>query len=145
MCYMVYVSTDCADDLSLQNSDLVRFERPSAEKQCPCPPRLRPELTWFVASASGCSCTFRHLHPESVELGFGEPEGWCPEEAEPIDATKRLYEILKAIVERGHHVEVLDCWSGTEDVDPVPLDVSLSQVPAEHFRLFEGHLFTLKP
>jgi hypothetical protein len=145
MCYMVYVSTDCTDDLSLQDSSLVRFERPSAEKASPCPRVLRPERAWFVASASGCSCTFRHLCRESISLGFGEPEDWCPEEPEEIDATKQLYSVLRALVERGHDVEVLDCWSGEEDVEPVVLDVSLSQVPAAHFRLFEGHLFRLKP
>jgi hypothetical protein len=142
---MVYLSTDCADDLSLQDCDLVRFERPSAERQTAFPRALRSDHIWFVASVSGCSCTFRHLHPDSVGLGFGEPEDWFPEEADAIHATRRLYDVLRALVERGHRVQVLDCWSSTEDLDPVPLDVSLSQVPAGHFRLFEGHLFTLKP
>ena len=49
------------------------------------------------------------------------------------------------MVERGHLVEVLDCWNGDEDTEAVPLEVSLSQVPADSFRLFEGYLFTLRP
>jgi hypothetical protein len=144
MCYMVYISTDCADDLSAKTSDLVRFGKPSIEKQSPCPKLLKHEHKWFVGSKSGCSCTFRHLCRESVEIGFGEPQDWFPEEAEAIDATKRLYAILKDIVQRGCQVELLDSWSGDEDKDALPLDVSLSVVPADHFRMFEGHLFTLR-
>ena len=142
---MVYISTDCGEDLSLQTTDLVRFEEPSPASQSPSPRVLKHEHKWFVGSKSGCSCTFRHLCVESVDLGFGEPEDWFPETPDDIDATKRLYEILKEMVRRGHQVEILDWWSGDEDKDAVPLDVSLSQIPADHFRLFEEHVFTLKP
>jgi hypothetical protein len=145
MCYMVYMSTDCADDLSRQSSDLVRFGRPSVETYSPCPRILKHEHRWFIGSKSGCSCTFRHLCRESVDLGFGAAEDWLPEEHDEIDATHQLYEILKDIVQRGHQVEVLDCWSGDEDKDAVAVDVSLTEVPVDHFRLFEGHMFTLKP
>lgn len=145
MCYMVYISTDCADDLSLRSSDLVRFERPSADTQSPCPRVLKHEHTWFVGSTSGCSCTFRHLCRDSVDLGFGDVQEWFPEEEEAIDATTRLFDVLREMVQHGHQVDVFDCWSGDEDLEAVPLDVFLSQVPAGHFRLFEGHLFTLRP
>jgi hypothetical protein len=73
MCYMVYISTDCADDLSVHTSDLVRFEKPTVEKQRPCPRILKHEHKWFVGSKSGCSCTFRHLCRGSIGLGFGQP------------------------------------------------------------------------
>ena len=145
MCYMVYMSTDCADDLSRQSSDLVRFGKPSVETYSPCPRILKHEHKWFIGSKSKCSCTFRHLCRDSVDLGFGAPEDWFPEEQDDIDATHQLYDILREIVHRGHHVEVLDCWSGDEEDDAVPLDVSLAEVPVDHFRLFEGHVFTLKP
>jgi hypothetical protein len=142
---MLYLSTDCADDLSLRTSDLVRFERLPAERQAPCPRVLKHEHKWLVGSKSGCSCTFRHLYSGSVGLGFGEPQDWFPEEKDSIDATRRLYGVLKEMVERGHQVEVFDCWGQSEDAVAIPLDVSFTQVPAGHFRLFEGHLFTLKP
>lgn len=144
MCYMVYISTDCKDDISALTSDLVRFEKPSAERQAPCPQILKHEHKWFVGSKSGCSCTFRHLCRESVELGFSEPLNWFPEEAVGIDATHGLYAILNDLVQRGCQVDLLDCWSGDEDEDAVCLDVSLSQVPVGQFRMFEGHLFNLK-
>ena len=145
MCYMVYISTDCADDLSRQSSDLVRFGKPSVETYSPCPPILKHVHKWFVGSKSECSCTFRHLCRDSVDLGFGVPEDWFPEEEAEIEATREFYGILKEMVQQGHHVEVLDCWSGDEEKDAVVLDVSLSEVPVDHFRLFEGYLFMLKP
>jgi hypothetical protein len=80
-----------------------------------------------------------------VELGFGEPQEWFPEQADGIDATYRLYAILSRMVHRGYQVELLDCWSGDEDEEAVSLDVSLGQVCISGFRLFEGHLFNLRP
>lgn len=145
MCYMVYVSTDCADDLSRLSSDLVRFEKPSAETYSTCPRILKHAHKWFVGSKSQCSCTFRHLCRESMGLEFGAPEDWYPEEQDHVDATHQLYSILKGIVQRGHQVDVLDCWSGDEGQDAVALDVSLTDVPVDHFRLFEGYVFELKP
>ena len=143
MCYMVYLSTDSAGDLTLRNSDRVRFEKPSADIQAPPPPVLKHEHRWFVGSRSGCSCGFRHLPDQSVGLGFDQPEDWFPEDREDIEATLRLYEILKDLVLRGHQVDLIDCWSGDDGREPVPLVVSLSEVPAERYRLFEGHAFTL--
>lgn len=145
MCYMVYMSTDCADDLSRQSSELVRFGNPSAATSSPSPRILKHAHQWFIGSKSECSCTFRHLGGESVGLGFGPPADWFPEKPDEIRATHRLYQVLKHLVEHGHQVEVLDCWSGDEDREAVPLEVSLAKVPPAHFRLFEGHLFTLKP
>ena len=145
MCYMAFLSTDCADDLSQRTSDRVRFERPSAETDTPCPPHLKSLHNWFLGSKAGCSCTFRHLSRESVELGFGAREDWYPEEEDELVATRELYETLRDLVQRGHHVELLDCWSGEEGDAPIPLEVSVSEVPVDHFRLFEGYLFTLKP
>lgn len=142
---MVYMSTDCADDLSRLSSDLVRFEKRSAATYSPSPRVLKHEHRWFIGSKSGCSCTFRHLCHESVELGFGAPEDWFPEEPDEIHATHELYRTLKDLVKHGHQVELLDCWSGDEQKEPVPLDVSMAQVSPEHFRLFERHLFTLRP
>ena len=144
MCYLVYLSTECADDLSRQTSDLVRLERPPVDWRPPGPHVLTHPHNWFVGSKSGCSCTFRHLHRDSVSLGFEGRQDWFPEDDEAIEATRQLYEILRDLVDHGHRVELLDCWSEEEDRAAVPLDVSLSQVPPDAFRLFEGHLFKLR-
>jgi hypothetical protein len=138
---MVYISTDCADDLAAQTSDGVRFAKLSQESRPPCPRILKYQHKWFVGSKSGCSCAFRRLCRESLELGFGPKQDWYPEGEQEIDATKRLYNILKDIVQRGFQVELLNCWYGEEDSDAVKLHVSLSRIPADHFRLFEGYLF----
>ena len=146
MCYMVHISTDCTDDLSCRTSDLVRFASPSDKTYTPCPRILKHDRKWFVGSKSGCSCTFRHLGGESVRLGFGAPEDWFPEEQDGIDATHQLYVILKEMVQRGHQVDLFDGWCGNEDnLEAVQLDVALSKVPMDHFRLFEDHVFNLKP
>jgi len=152
MCHMLYLATDCPDDLWCKNSDLVRFEKLSSERfgrqlsepSSRSPRMLTHEHQWFVGSKSGYSCTFRHLIRESVSLGFGAPEHWFPEEQDAIAATHQLYTILAAIIERGHHVELLDCWNGDEDKEVTRLDVSLTDVTIDDFRLFEGHLFNLK-
>jgi hypothetical protein len=52
---------------------------------------------------------------------------------------------LNDLIQRGCRVDLLDCWSGDENKDVVALDVSLAQVPADRFRMFEGHLFNLTP
>lgn len=142
MCYMVYLATDCPDDFSCKSSDLVRFTKLSGEA-CSKLRNLNHEHKWFVGSQSGCSCTFRHLCRESVGLGFRAPENWFPEKQDAIDATLQLYDILKEIVQRRYQVELLDCWSGDEDEDALFLDVSLTAVSSDHFRLFERHVFHL--
>lgn len=98
-----------------------------------------------VGSKSGCSCTFRHLCRDSIDLSFSEPHDWFPEEADGIDATNRLYAILTNMVQRGCPVDLLDCWSSDEEEVAVSLDISIREVPANHFRMSEGHLFNLKP
>lgn len=144
MCYVLYLATDCPEDLAARSSQLVRFER-AGDEGLPSIGILTQPHRWFVGSKSGCSCTFRHLYRDSVDLGFGAPEDWYPEEQDALDATRELYEIVKGIVERGHEVELLDCWHGDEDKVAVTLDVSLGEVSAGQFRLFEGYLFRLRP
>lgn len=150
MCYMVYISTNCPDDLSALSSHAVRFEQPKAENYTPCPAIFNSHKTlgcqtWYVGSATGCSCTFRQLCKESIELGFDIPQEWYPEDSEEIQATLLLYEILCDIVQRGFSLSLLDCWSGDEHLDPNPLEVSCSAIAADQFRLYEGYQFIFKP
>ena len=143
MCYMLYLSTDCAEDLAARNSDLVRFEKP--DPRFPAPPALKNDHVWFVGSKSGCSCTLRHLCRGNTNFDFREPQEWFPEESDAIAATKQLYAVLDEIVRRGGQVDLADVWI-SEEIPPLqPLEVSLSKVSADCFRLFESHLFTLRP
>ena len=142
MCYMLYLSTDCAEDLAPRNTDLMRFEKP--DPRFPAPPALQHAHVWYVGSKSGCSCTFRHLCRGNAEFDFREPEDWFPEEPDAIAATQQLYAVVAEIVRRGGQVDLADVWI-SEGIPPLQTrEVSLSQVSADHFRLFEGQLFTLR-
>jgi len=141
MCYEVYLSTDSPDDLAGLNSERVRFEKMADTLADPGIALLEFPNKWYVGSKSGCSCDFRFLHPDSVELGFAEPEPWYPEETDAVDATRELYRRLKAILTAGHRLDLLSRWEGDRSGGIITLDVSLDQVTERAFRLFEAHKF----
>ena len=89
MCYCLVLSTTSKDDLSMFNTDLVQFSRelPTISDTA----RLSFPYQWYIGSKSGCSCSFRHLY--SIELGFGEPVEWYPEESDDIETTRQVVEI----------------------------------------------------
>lgn len=143
MCYMLYLSTDCAEDLAARSTALLRFEKP--DPQLPAPAALKNGRAWFVGSKSGCSCTLRHVCRGNTDFDFQEPQDWSPEEPDAIAATKLLYAVLAEIVRGGGQVDLADVWI-REGIQPLqPIEVSLSDVSADRFRLFEDHLFTLRP
>lgn len=142
---MLLLSTDAAEDLSLRNDDLVSFSNrlPAlAEQKLLSHPRQ-----WFVGSRDGCSCGFRHLYVGSVELGFGEPEDWFPEEPEDIEATLRLIAIVRALLDAGAKVDCIDAWAHSSDSACLAgtIDVDLSTVSDKSFRFFESHRFVFLP
>jgi hypothetical protein len=94
---------------------------------------------WYVGSKAGCSCTFRHLL--SVELGFGEPLRWFPEEADEIEATKMFYDVVAGLTSAGHKVDCIEIWSGTKKDQIKRLTVDLDNIPRDAFRFFENHHF----
>jgi hypothetical protein len=143
MCYAVHISTDSTMDLSGWNTDLVRFEPVTDRDEDPCVSLLEHRNRWFVGSKSVCSCTFRHLAKESVELGFREPEDWFPEMRDDIEATLELHAALSRIISSGFTLDLVDCWEGTRPEDITSLDVRLAEIPAESFRLFEGCRFNM--
>lgn len=139
---MTVLSTSSRADLTLHNSELVQFSR-----QLPCIPEetyLRNENKWFIGSASGCSCEFRHLYVSSVELGFGLPVDWYSEEQSELDATRVVAAAIRALVDQGEHVDCVDAWAhGQTAPDPLAgeLEVDLASISDEEFRFFEGHRF----
>lgn len=143
MCYSVYISTDSAEDLARHNTDLVWFEKVSDPESDPCISLLDFPHQWYVGSKSICSCTFRHLHSSAVDLGFGGPEVWYPEEQDEIDATLQLYSVLTSLLSSQHKVDLVDRWEGTQPDAVSTLDVSLNEVSKESFRMFEDHKFKL--
>jgi len=69
---------------------------------------------------------------------------WYPEEQDELEATRELYATLASLLSSGHHVDLLDRWSGALPEDITTLDVLLGDVPENAFRLFENHKFRLK-
>lgn len=141
MCYMLLLGTDATEDLSARNTELMTFskELPGLpEEQC-----LELSQKWYVGSAHGCSCGFRHLYIGSVELGFGVPEEWYPEAPEDLEATSQFVEVVKSLLAAGHRVECIDAWchgSGSAKL-AATVQVNLREVAGEAFRFFENHRF----
>jgi hypothetical protein len=142
MCYEVYILTDSPEDLTTRNSELVHFGRVADPSIDPGIHLLDFPRYWYVGSKSECSCTFRHLY--STGLGFGDPVEWYPEEQDEIEATRELYATLSSLLSSGYHIDLLDRWDGAQPTDITTLDVSLNDVPATAFRLFENHKFRLQ-
>ncbi|MCB1784814.1 MAG: hypothetical protein KDJ33_01095 [Gammaproteobacteria bacterium] len=139
MCYILLLSTTSDRDLAQFNSELVRFTRvlpKIADAQL-----LRHAHRWYVASKAGCSCTFRHLH--SRDLGFGRPVDWYPEEPDEIDATIELVAVIRSLLDEGEAVDCVDTWQHHEDlpISEARLEIDLSSISDDEFRLFENHHF----
>lgn len=140
---MTVLSTTSDQDLALSNGSGVCFSR-----ELPGVPEeryLRFRNRWFVGSASGCSCEFRHLCSESIELGFGPQEEWYHEEPSSVMATVAFAAIVRRLVENGDSVDCVDSWShGQSEPDALAgdLQVNLAEVNDEAFRFFESHRFT---
>jgi hypothetical protein len=138
MCYLLYLSTTSHEDLTGHNSGLISFQRLEINDDLRLS-ILRNQEKWFVGSKSGCSCTFRHL--SAVDLGFGEPQDWYFEEADPLLATAELYRVIARLAASGHQVDCLDLWEGAAETDIKTARVNLHAVSEKAFRLFENYHF----
>lgn len=139
MCYVTLLSTSSAEDLSRHNTMRIRFSRDLPTLAAA--DALANEHRWYVGSRAGCSCSFRHLH--SVELGFGAPVDWYPEEDDDLLGTLELVTVLRRLVDDGHAVDCVDVW-GSVDPASEPLRtlvVDLDAMEDAEFRLFENHRF----
>ena len=142
MCYMTMLSTDATDDLGLGNSGLVQFTR--TLPGLPEEKYLEHAHKWFIGSRHGCSCGFRHLYVGSVELGFGEPENWYPEDAEDLEATLQVIAAIRRLVNGGARVDCVDAWAhGQPDAPELAgtVHVNLTTLGDRSFRFFENHRF----
>jgi|SRR5207247_2545234 len=141
MCYMTLLSTDSTEDLELGNSSLVRFSR----EMPGLPGEIYLEHTnkWFIASRHGCSCGFRHLYGESVDLGFGEREVWYPEEAEDLEATLQVIATIRRLVTSGAKVDCVDAWGHGKEATELSgtVRVNVATLGDGSFRFFENHRF----
>jgi len=132
MCYYVYLSTDSKQDLKCYNEELIYFEKidklnfAGIVKLDEITALLEYENKWYVGSSSGCGCNFRHL--PALELGFGEPEDWFPEDEKNIEATKKLYQVMRKLIDEGHQVDCIDAWYDVKPKDIKKMDVRISNI-----------------
>ena len=94
---------------------------------------------WYVGSSAGCSCSFRHLH--SVDLGFGPPVEWYPEEPEHVEATRRFIAVVRELTTQNDLVDCADLWNDADPSSITRLTVRLDEVTDEAFRFFEIYYF----
>jgi hypothetical protein len=140
MCYILLLSTSFDGDLSVHNTNLLRFSREMPAE--PGAAHLLYPHRWYVGSSAGCSCTFRHvLEPER---GFGPPEEWCPEEPDQIEATAGFYLVVRGLLDEGYAVDCVDAWNGTAASGIRLRTVTLADAGERGFRFFENHHFVFR-
>jgi hypothetical protein len=139
MCYLIYISTDSAEELSQHNSALIRFEKNFGNCMPEVMDLLLYEYPWYVASKAGCSCTFRHL--SSIELGFAEPVDWYEESSDEIEATRIFYDIASSLILSGKNIDCIEIWTETRKNQIKHLKVDLLSIKRDEFRFFENHHF----
>ncbi len=142
ICYITLLSTTSENDLTINNNELVQFS--SELPGIPEEKYLNFKNKWYIGSKSGCSCDFRHLYVGSVDLGFGEPEDWYPEETSNMEATHQVTAVIRELVEKGELVDCIDAWAhGQKEAAPLSgnIDVNLAKVNNSSFRFFENHRF----
>lgn len=142
MCYQVFLSTNTEDDLSVNDSELIKFS-----KDLPFHPPLNTllyENLWHIQSEAVCSCSFRHLHVSSTELGFSEPVDWYPEENDHIEATAQFTSIIRELLARKVELDCVDLWQDEPlEFGSLPsIEIDLSIMSDTEFRFFENHHFT---
>ncbi|NND66141.1 MAG: hypothetical protein HKN19_01020 [Halioglobus sp.] len=141
MCYLTVLSTTTDQDLTAFNAEGVCFSR-----DLPGIPQeqfLRYPQQWYVGSAHGCSCGFRHLMACNFsDLGFAEPVDWFEEDSEDIAATLSLVKALRQIAATGARLDCVDAWEGDSQDDAVlagEVVVDFARISDPAFRLIEGY------
>jgi hypothetical protein len=143
MCYVVFLSTTSPEDLSVHDTELMRFERELGNE--PAIALLENPHRWYVGSQGPkgcCSCHFRHAI--APELGFAVPQDWYPEDSGNIEATRQFFAIVRKLLGDDESVDCVDAWSQTMAADISRQEVSASNLQPGEFRFFENHHFIFK-
>lgn len=163
MCYSVYLSTTCEDDLSLLKYEDFTLESIALSNELDDmgdmdnseEAQLLRLLTysnyWYLSGKyGGCSCHFRHDGsldlPEGFEgqkPSFGSPEDWRHEDEEDVESTKVVYDWLTSMLSVGHSIDLIDWWTDSNPEKLQIFDVKLQDVPREEFRFFGNGKFNL--
>jgi hypothetical protein len=141
VCYQLVLSTDSIANLAAHDDALISFSRELPD--VPERALLQHAQQWYLRSRHGCSCGFRHLFHGSVELGFGEPVDWYPEDADDLAATLAFVAVARALLAEGARLDCIDAWDH-RDGEPAlagTLEVDLRNLSDRAFRFFENHRF----
>ena len=96
---------------------------------------------WHVQSEAICSCSFRHAG--DINMGFGEPEDWNPEDKLDINATLQFIAIVRELLAKGNKLDCFDAWQ--DDIikvsTPIDKELNLSIIKNAEFRFFENYHF----
>ncbi|MGV3617803.1 MAG: hypothetical protein ACO1SV_20960 [Fimbriimonas sp.] len=146
MCNSVFISTDSPEDLAAIASDQFIFESGQEGDREDCKGTLRYPHIWFLSSRyGGCSCHYRHLCPESRDMGFEGRVDWYGEDEDDMIATQAVYDVLSRLVQEGYRVDAVDFWEDASRDDVRTFPVSVSEVSREAFRFWEGCRFEFIP
>ncbi len=112
---------------------------------------LDHQQKWYLQSKyGGCSCHFRHAMgsfspttKEEYPPEFMAPADWYHEDQEDIESTLAVCGTISKLLADGFSVDMVNQWNGIGPDEIQTLEVSLQNVPNDHFRFFENYKFTL--
>lgn len=142
MCYILTLSTDSPEDLAKFNDEHLFFEKTDKPQHTNL---LRYAHQYEIATMEkgSCSCHLRVFDESlSKEVGFCALQDWLDEEEDAdILATRRLFEIIKTLVNQGYKVDSLMLWNDETPAHIKNIPVPVNEVEASHFAFFENTHF----
>jgi len=142
MCYILYLSTASSEDLGQLPHDAFIFQKPDVSDSVEALGLLRYPHKWLLLCRyGGCSCHFRHVADGSPEMAFAPPQDWAPEDADDIESTQAVYDLISELVKNGHKVDLVDIFSEVPPAGLKDLRVDIGGVPRDAFRFFENYRF----
>jgi hypothetical protein len=138
MCHRVFLSTDSPADLRRFDAEGLAFQIDRVPEDVP----LRYDHRWYVASASGCSCDFRHQMGCNVVGGLEivrEPADWFPEDPQAVAATRRFVHFVRELLAQGWQVDCFDQWDDGGDAEWLASVVlPMDRIRDQEFSFIEG-------
>lgn len=142
MCYTLTLSTDSPEDLAKFNDGHLFFEKTNTSHTAN-PLRYAHQYEIATMQKGNCSCHLRVFDEDlSKEMGFCALQDWLDEKEDAdVLATRRLFEILKSLVNQGYKVDSLMLWNDETPAHIKNIPVPVNEVEVSHFAFFENTHF----